>query len=210
MFDRAQELFEDGKVKKIIETPHGYSANVQGTHLYHVSISDQHIDRSDCDCYMGQNDELCKHILALGIAVLHKSGKIEEKNDPPANLEEVKQQVGQGMRKFKPYHGPSSIWFSYQRDLNVGTGYILDAVENLPPSEENAKYLWALVLKLCHKYSTGGIDDSNGTIGNCIQEIVLQCGKYAKEKPELKPLIEKFTQDNTGFSFEEILKEQLN
>ena len=78
MFERAQKLYESGKVQKISETPHGYEATVQGSSPYHVSLSRKHIDHGYCDCYMGQNDELCKHMLALGLAVLHLSGKTKE------------------------------------------------------------------------------------------------------------------------------------
>lgn len=210
MFERAKKLFESGKVQKIAETPHGYTATVQGTSPYQVSLSRKHIDQGYCDCYMGQNDELCKHMLALGLAVLHLSGKAEEvKEESPNDFDAVKQLVASGMRKIKPYHGPSKIWFSYQRELDVGAGMIEVAVRNLPAGKENARYLWSLVLKLSKKLSHGGVDDSDGTVGGCIFALVEQCGRYAKEKPELKPLIQKFTEDDTGFGFEENLNELL-
>ncbi|MFH1375119.1 MAG: SWIM zinc finger family protein [Patescibacteria group bacterium] len=208
MFLRAQKLFEAGKVQNIDEGPNGYTATVQGTSPYQVSLSRKDIDRGYCDCYMGQNDQLCKHMLALGLAVLHLSGKIEEtKEYSPDNLEEVKRLVAQGMRKIKPYNGPSKIWFSYQRELDVGSGIIEEAIKNLPASKENAKYIWALVLKLSKKLSHGRIDDSNGTVGNCISSLVEQCGQYAQKNPDLKPMIQKFTEDDTGFGFEEELSE---
>ena len=211
MFERAQILYESGKVQKISETPHGYEATVQGSSPYHVSLSRKHVDRGYCDCYMGQNDELCKHMLALGLAVLNLSGKTEEtKEESPDNLDAVKQLVAGGMRKIKPYTGPSKIWFSYQRELDVGSGMIEEAVKNLPASKEHAKYLWSLVLKLSKKLSEGGVDDSNGTVGGCIISLVVQCGKYAKEKHELKAMVMKFAEDDTGFGFEDELKEHLN
>lgn len=210
MFERAQKLFESGKVQNISETPHGYTATVQGTAPYRVSLSRKHIDHGYCDCYMGQNDELCKHMLALGLAVLHSSGKANEVQDEsPDNLDAVKQLVAAGLRKIKPYNGPSKIWFSYQRELDVGSGIIREAVKNLPASKENAKYLWSLVLKLSKKLADGGVDDSDGTVGGCISSLVQQCGKYAKEKPALKIVIQKFTEDDTGFGFEDELKEMI-
>jgi len=160
---------------------------------------------------MGQNDELCKHMLALGLAVLNLSGKTEEtKEESPDNLDAVKQLVAGGMRKIKPYTGPSKIWFSYQRELDVGSGMIEEAVKNLPASKEHAKYLWSLVLKLSKKLAEGGMDDSDGTVGGCIISLVVQCGKYAKEKHELKAMVMKFAEDDTGFGFEDELKEHLN
>lgn len=208
MFERAKKLFEAGKVQKISETPHGYTAIVLGTSPYQVSLSAKHIDHGYCDCYMGQNDEFCKHMLALGIAVLHLSGKAEEsEKEAPDNLDAVKQLVAGAMQKIKPYNGPSKIWFSYQRQLDVGSGMIGEAVKNLPANRENSKYLWSLVLKLSKKLAEGGVDDSNGTVGGCISLLVAQCGKYAKEKPELKIMMRKFTEDDTGFGFEDELKE---
>jgi hypothetical protein len=208
MFLRAQKLFETSKVQNIEESPHGYTATVQGTSPYHVSLSRKHIDRGYCDCYMGQNDQLCKHILALGLAVLNLSGQMDKAEESsPDNLDEAKQFVAQGMRKIKSYNGPSKIWFSYQRELDVGSGIIEEAVKNLPPSKENANYLWKLVLKLSKKLSHGGVDDSNGTVGGCIFTLVAQCGRYAKENSDLKSMINKFTEDDTGFGFEEELRE---
>jgi len=104
---------------------------------------------------------------------------------------------------------PSKIWFSYQRNLDVGTGIIENAVRNLLPNKENARYLWLLVLRLSKKLSHGGLDDSNGTVGGCIIALVHQCGQYAKENLELKPMIQKFAEDDTGFGFEENLNEML-
>lgn len=210
-FQRAQQLFDAGKVQKIIETPHGYEATVQGTSTYRVSLSMRHIDKGFCDCYMGQNDMLCKHMLALGIAVLHSSGKGDEAaaEDSPTNLDAAKQLVAAAVRKIKPYHGPSKIWFSYQRELDFGSGCIVEAVQKLPATKENAEYLWSLVLKLSKKLSHGGVDDSNGTVGNCIASLVKQCAGYAKEKSELKPIIERFTEEDTGFGFEDILIEEI-
>jgi len=210
MFLKAEGLFKQRKVWKISETPHGYNATVQGTSLYAVSLSRRHVDEGYCDCYMGQNDELCKHMLALGIAVLHLSGKVEEVvGESPDNLDAAKQLVAKGMRKIKTYDGPSKIWFSYQRELDVGAGCIVEGVSGLPPTKEHAKYLWSLVLKLSHKLAYDAIDDSNGTVGNCISTLVAQCGRYAKEKPELRPIILEFVKDDTGFGFEEQLKEIL-
>ncbi len=207
MFERAKNHFESSKVRNINETSNGYMATVQGTSLYRVSLSRKHIDYGHCDCYMGQNDELCKHMLALGLAVLHLTGKIEtSENNSPNDLDAVKQLVAAAMRKIKPYHGPCKIWFSYQRELDVGSGMIKEAVKNLPANKENAKYIWSLVLKLSKKLAYGGVDDSDGTVGNCVSFLVKQCGRYSKEKLELKQIIKKFTEDDTEFGFEDELR----
>lgn len=44
---------------------------------------------------------------------------------------------------------------------------------------------------------------------SCVYALVFQCGRYAKENPELKIIIEKFTKDDTGFGFEDNLLEIL-
>lgn len=169
-FQKAKKLFESGKVMKIKEDFHGYHTIVQGTSPYNVSISRQHVDKGFCDCYMGQNDMLCKLMLALGLAVLSESGLLElhPEEGSPTDLRSAKVLVSTAMRKIKPYNGPSKIWFSYQRELDVGSGCIIEAVQKLPASEENAKYIWYLVLKLSKKLSHGGIDDSNGTSGTVL------------------------------------------
>src|SRR3989344_9705525 len=73
-FFRAEELFRSGKVGKIQEDPRGYRAKVQGTKAYEVSVSYKRIDEGSCSCYMGKNNILCKHMLALSLAVLDKAG----------------------------------------------------------------------------------------------------------------------------------------
>ena len=125
------------------------------------------------------------------------------------NLKEVKLFVAKGLKKIKSYNGPSRIWFAYQRDLDVGTGIILEAVQNLSATQENAKYLWNLVLKLSNKLARGGIDDSDGIVGNCIMSLASQCAQYVQKEPKLKALIKSFSKDETGFDFEEYLIEML-
>lgn len=210
VLERAKKLFKSEKVGKISEDNGGYCATVQGGDVYFVSISRKNIDYGHCDCYMGQKNQLCKHMIALGLAVLDLFGKIENtSNDSPENLKEVKQLVSKGIRKIKPYVGPSKIWFSYQRKLDIAAGIIEEAVKNLLANKENAKYLWSLVLKLSDKLATGGIDDSNGTIGGCISKLVKQCGQFAINKNELRTMVQEFTKDDTGFGFEDELKQML-
>lgn len=211
IFARAEELFKNDAVSDISETVRGYDATVYGGSPYHVSISKKRIDRAYCNCYMGENDELCKHVIALGLAVLHASGKMEETpEESPTDLAEAKLLVSAGMRKLKAYDGPSRIWFAYQNNLDIGCGIIEAAVQNLPPNKENAKYIWKLVLKLSDKMIYGGIDDSNGTVGNCATALATQCAKYANQKPELKPFILKFANDDTDFGFESDLKDGID
>ncbi|MBI3255826.1 MAG: SWIM zinc finger family protein [Candidatus Andersenbacteria bacterium] len=210
MFDRAQELYKTGKVGKIHEVGlgRGYAATVSGSKPYKVYVSSRHIDEDDCTCYMGQNEMLCKHMLALAIAVLHKTGSIETEV-PNTDLMVVKEEVSAGMGKLRAYDGPSHTWFSYQRKLATGAGMIAEAIQSLPATEKNANYLWKLVLRISKKLATGGIDDSDGVVGNCVYGIIEQLAKYAQGEPRLKAVIMQYCKDDTGFGFEDELRNLL-
>lgn len=208
-FGRAQDLFRTGKVQDIAKTARGYRATVQGTHPYDVSVSHRRVDEGDCSCYLGQHGRLCKHILSLALAVLHASGKIPPPpQQPPVSLEEIKPLVNAGMRKLRFYTGPSHTWFSYQRSLATGAGMIEDAVSRLPSTKENARYLWKLVERIDNKL-VKGIDDSDGHVGACIMALIDQLAAYAKNQPDLKPLILRFCAKEMNFDFEHELRVKL-
>lgn len=204
-FQRAQDIFRSGKIGTIREDIRGYSARIQGTKPYDVSVSYRRVDVGSCSCYLGQNDTLCKHMLALALAVLDKSGGLQT-NEPITNLSEVKERVNEGMRKLGAYSGPSRVWFAYQGKLAIGSGIIIDATESLPASRKNADYLWKLVLRISKKLATGGIDDSEGEVGNCVYAIIQKLGTYSKESPELAPILLSYSKDDTGFGFEDELR----
>lgn len=156
---------------------------------------------------MGQNGQLCKHVLALALAVLEKSGAQEDTRSPqsPTNLVEAKEIIRDGMKRIKPYRGPSRIWFRYQRDLSVGSEMIEDAVATLPPIKENAKYIWILVKRLDKKL-LNDVDDSDGTVGGCISGLIEQLAAYAEKNPELIPMIEQFCSEGTSYDFHVMLE----
>lgn len=211
MFARAEKLFRDGKVGTIKEiglgSRAGYRAVVKGTHPYEVRVSARKVDEGDCACPMGERELLCKHMLALALAVLTATGVKEE--PAPTNLAEAKLQVTAGMRKIRAYDGPSRIWFSYQRSLDIGCGMIQEAVSDLSATKEHADYLWKLVLRLSNKLATSGVDDSNGTVGDCVYALVAKLGEYAKESPDLWSRILAYCKDDTGFGFEDELRDLL-
>jgi SWIM zinc finger len=212
MFQRAQDLYDSNKVGDITENQHSYYATVKGTHLYQVNISKSHIDKGDCNCYMGNNGMLCKHMLALGLAVLQASGKTDVtpgKVTIPTELNEVKPLVTTGFSKLKPYRGPSRIWFNYQRSLATGAGIIANAVSALPPTKENALYLWKLIERIDRKLMNG-VDDSDGVVGECAAKIMEQLADYASKAPELDKQIQKYCKKKTNFDFEDSLQACLN
>ena len=203
-FERARKLYQTGKVKSISETRTGYAATVQGTHPYSVRLSRKRIDEGNCDCYLGQHEKLCKHMLALGLAVLSASGKTDKTaNEPPApvDLAEAKKLVNAGMQKLQPYNGPSHVWFNYQRRLATGAGIIAHAVSALPPTRQNADYLWRLIERIDRKL-LNGVDDSDGFVGDSARQIIQQLAGYVKQSPQLKPVIRKHTTRKTNFNFE--------
>ncbi len=71
-FNKALTLFNKGAVNEIKKDFLGFSAIVSGTHEYHVNVDCSSYDRGNCDCYIGQKDEPCKHMLALAIALVYK------------------------------------------------------------------------------------------------------------------------------------------
>jgi hypothetical protein len=209
-YRRAQELYRYHKVEAVTETAQGYRAIVQGTHPYQVSLSRRSVDQGDCTCYLGQHDRLCKHILALALAVLNASGKMDEiqtqqKQQAPTALEEARPIVNAGMRKLKHYTGPSRIWFSYQRSLATGAGMIAVGVSGLPPTKENARYLWKLITRIDQKL-VNGVDDSDGVVGECAMILVEQLSGYAKKNAELEPLIRRLSNTDTNFDFAQMLR----
>ncbi|MEA2056848.1 MAG: hypothetical protein U9O78_04080 [Patescibacteria group bacterium] len=68
--ERAIELYENGKVAQVEEGIHSHSAIVQGTKPYSVSVETRRYDCSHWNCYLGQNNTLCKHVVALALHVI--------------------------------------------------------------------------------------------------------------------------------------------
>ena len=202
IFGRAVKLFESGKVGSINESGPYYSAMVQGTKPYSVSVSTNRIDDADCTCYMGQNDRLCKHVLALALAVLSQAGMLNDtkKTEKITDLKEIKKHVNEGMKRIKPYRGPSKIWFRYQRDLLTGCGIIEEAVANLSSTKENAKYLWNVIKRLDRKLYNG-VDDSDGTVGGCAYHLVDLLAGYTINNPKLFLQTNSFCSQTTHFDF---------
>lgn len=210
IFYRALNLFESKKVGLISEDRDGYFAQVQGTELYDVGVPFKSLDRADCTCYMGQRDEMCKHILALALAVLDRAGVKEEKapTNTFSDLSEVKAFVTKAMRHIKPYHGPSKIWFKYQAGLSKGSCMIADAIENLEPSPQNAKYVWSLVKRLDQKLLRG-VDDSDGFVSGGIMRLVEHLVFMVRQDKKLSKVVQKFCDDATEFDFHLDLKGML-
>lgn len=219
-YEKAVGLYESGKVTQVKEGIGSYSAVVLGTHPYHVSIEARRFGLGYCDCYLGQRDTLCKHIVALSIYSV-MDGKILSDEDKTQvvspvcseklgelskeELGETKKAVTSATRYIKPYNGPSRIWFAYQNSLDEGCARLAKLVSDLPVSEQTAKLLVDLLLRLDKKLCTGGVDDSNGTVGGFMEALVLMLQDFAKLDQNCIKAFEKLCGRETCFGWEDPL-----
>ena len=219
-FERAVGLYESGKVTKFKVMINGFSAIVQGTKPYRVIVGSRNYDEGDCECYLGQNDTLCKHMVAVAIHAVMGGKELNSEDkelvDRPRcsdrlgvltkeELTETKAVITVAMRYIKPYNGPSRIWFAYQNSLDEGCNRLSSIVSGLPVSKQTTDLLINLLLRLDKKLSQGGVDDSNGTVGGFIQETVFVLKEYGKLDPICINSFNKLANFETCFGWEEEL-----
>jgi hypothetical protein len=219
-FEKAVNLYENRKVKQFKEEIGAYSAVVLGTKSYHVFVEARRYDYGHCECYLGQNDILCKHMVALSIHAIKRgkfltdedklqvgevvsSGKLGLLNK--SELLRVKKSFTAALRYIKPYTGPSRIWFSYQNSLSEGCNRMAKIVSELPVSKQAAELLVDLLLRLDNKLCQGGVDDSDGTVGGFVEETVGVLQEYAKLDPNCKEVFGSLKNKETCFGWEEPL-----
>jgi len=219
-FDKAIDLYDKERVTQFKNLNDGYSAVVLGGNPYQVFVSSRDFDVGSCTCYLGVNDTLCKHMVAVAIFAV-KSGKsltIEDKTQnnnlifsgktgilTDTQLSKFKESVSEALRHIKSYRGPSKIWFSYQNSLEEGCNRLSALLSKLPAERQTAKLIVDLLLRLDKKLSQGGVDDSNGTLGGFMQEIVVMLTDFEKIDPECKKEFEKLRGRETSFGWEEPL-----
>ncbi|MEK7653344.1 MAG: hypothetical protein AAB358_02610 [Patescibacteria group bacterium] len=78
-------------------------------------------------------------------------------------------------------------------------------MSELPISEQTAKLLVDLLLRLDKKLSAGGVDDSDGTVGGFIEEVVIVLQEYVKLDSTCAKAFGKFRGQSTCFGWEEPL-----
>jgi hypothetical protein len=221
-FKKGMALFKGGKVKMLTFDIRGFNAVVSGTHDYSVSVSESHFDRGECSCYLGQNDIYCKHMIALAIAAVFSyrlkdashlsvplgqavcSGAVRDAKKE--ELQSIQSEVSNGMRMLKSYNGPSKTWFAYQDSLLRGKRHILLALSKLPVCRASADVCISLIVKLDTKLMNSGIDDSDGTVGDLISEIMELLSMFTVEQPELKKYISDKFPKQTNFGWEKELQ----
>lgn len=222
-FERAIEIYEDNKITNFKEYIGAYAAKIKGTNNYSVSIESRDFRLGRCDCYLGQKNYLCKHLVALAIYALLRDQPLEDSykktvDTPrsssrlgelnPAELAEAKKDITSALSYLKSYTGPSRIWFSYQASLSEGCHRLSTIVSKFPVSKHTSDILVKLLLRLSNKLATS-VDDSDGTVGEFVRELVVMLQEYAKLDPACKESFKVFKTKETGFSFEDPLLELL-
>lgn len=224
-FEKAVALYEAGKVTQFKEGIGSYSAVVLGTQPYRVSIEARRFGLANCECYLGQRDTLCKHMVAVSIYACLDGKKLSDEDKElvsspvcsgklgelsKTELAETKKAITSAMRYIKAYNGPSRTWFAYQNSLNEGCARLSKLVSDLPVSEQTAKLLVDMLLRLDKKLCTGGVDDSNGTVGGFMEEVVLMLKEYAKLDSKCIKAFKKLCGQETCFGWEEPLVKIFN
>lgn len=219
-FEKAVALYESGKVTRVEESIRSYTAVVIGTKPYRVSVEARRYDYGHCTCYLGANGTLCKHVAALAIYVVAdgKPLSVDDKklvqnptcsgrfgNLSDKELLNIKQNITSDLRYIKPYIGPSRTWFAYQSSLSEGCSRLSVIVSDLPVSSQTTELLVDLLLRLDKKLSTGGVDDSDGTVGGFIEEVVAVLLDFAKLNLGCVKAFGKLKNRETCFGWEEPL-----
>jgi hypothetical protein len=220
IFNRAVNLYEEGKVKNFTENLRGYSAIVLGGQSYEVFVSSRDYDRGYCDCYLGQNNRLCKHMIAVVIYAIKRGKKLnkEEKEITEElvcskelgelskeKLTKVKKFITSAMRYIKVYVGPSKYWFSYQRSLSEGCVRLRKIISELPVGKQTAQLLVDMLIRLDKKLCEGGIDDSDGTVGGFIEETIVLLQEYVELDQKCIKSFKNLCDKKTCFGWQEPL-----
>jgi len=131
------------------------------------------------------------------------SGRLGELSK--TELAETKKAIASAMRYIKAYSGSSWIWFVYQDSLAEGCARLAKLVSDFPVSESTAKLLIDLLLRLDKKLCTSGVDDSDGTVGGFIEEVVLILQEYVKLDVRCIKAFKKLCGQEVCFSWKEPL-----
>lgn len=219
-FQRAVDLYESNKVTDFEEDYGNFSALVLGTHLYHVSVSGRNLAEGNCDCYLGQNDTVCKHMVATAIYAVLRGEKLTIKDkeiiDEPKcsnrlgelNEEELsatKETITLAMKYIRAYSGPSRVWFIYQNSLCEGCHRLSAIVSKLPVNKQTAELLVNLLLRLDRKLQVGGVDDSDGTVGEFMNGVVNMLLDFVKLDKNCGKAFKKLKGIESCFGWEEPL-----
>ncbi len=219
-FQKGMKILKRGGVRNVQADSFGWRADVAGSKAgqwYAVSVGARAFDDGACTCYLGKNDELCKHMIALAIHVVREyrpegaavlaqpldhavcSGEIRAITEDEAK--NAKSAVTAALRHIKPYDGPSRTWFRYQDSLTRGCRLVLLAVSELPICERSVDIVIDILKRLDRKLM-GGVDDSDGTVGACMEELVELLNLFSDMHPPLIPHINKKLPEGEVFDWQ--------
>lgn len=219
-WERAVDLYERGKVTRFTIETGDFSGVVLGRNPYRVFVSASRYDRGSCECYLGQNDTLCKHMVAVAIRAVTGGKALSDEDKQQRNqvscndrlgtlgkveLAAVKKAITAATRFIKPYNGPSRIWFAYQGSLQEGCNRLSAIVSDLPVSPQTAQLVVKMLLRLDDKLCRGGVDDSDGTVGGFIEEAVIVLEEFAKRDSACLEAFRLLAGRSTCFDWEEPL-----
>lgn len=219
-FEKAVALYENGRIANFKKEINGFFATVLGTSPYKVYVDNRYYNQGDCECYLGQNNTLCKHMVAVAIYACLGGKKLSQEDKKlwsspmcsgrlgelsKENLAKTKESIASAMKYIKAYRGPSRIWFAYQNSLSESCNRLSAIISELPVSGQTAKLLINMLLRLDKKICTGGVDDSDGTVGGFIEEAVIMLENYAKLNPACAKAFSGLKGKETYFGWEEPL-----
>ena len=219
-YERAVGLYENNKIKEFSDDGYvGYSAIVQGMQSYEVYVHARSFDLGSCDCYLGQNNTLCKHMVAVAIYAVMNGKPLKEEDKKQEvealcsgkrgelseeRLKTVKADISEAMQYIKSYNGPSRLWFAYQDSLSEGCARLSDVVSKLPVSLQTTKLLINLLLRLDKKLCNT-VDDSDGTVSGFMVEVVSVIKEYIEIDPVCAESITLLAGKETCFEWDESL-----
>lgn len=220
IWQRAVSLYERGEVRGFKKMIRGYSAYIIGTSLYHVNVSDKHVDRGNCDCYMGERGQLCKHMVALAIYAVCEGRPLSDKEKQYVSeatfsgcvediseeaLIQAKKDITIALRYIHGYGGSSREWFAYQSSLSQECSRLAKTLSSLPAHLKTAKLLVDTLLRIDKKMCTGGVDDSDGIVGDCMMNIVDVLTLFIEASPKCVGSLKKLIGIQSSFGWEEPL-----
>ena len=187
-FAKGLALYNKKAVKNVKADGIGFSAVVQGTNPYRVYVHATDYERGSCNCYLGEKDILCKHMIAVAITAVytyrpedtelinhpldHAVCSSEVRELSKDELKRVKSDITKALRYIKGYDGPSSIWFRYQRSLEKGSRMILMILAALPISTKTVDIVVDCMKRLDKKLLNDGVDDSDGIVGGLCYKLM--------------------------------------
>lgn len=87
-YQRGQQYYQQGRINALTHQGQHYHARVKGSYTYKVALNpDNHADvRCSCPAFYDY-DGWCKHLVAVGLAVLHRQANEPAEPQPTAKTQ---------------------------------------------------------------------------------------------------------------------------